>query len=721
MTYRVLPVHPSIGAPIIPFAAPPAEPSSADEIDWAALMRIARRRIGLILAVPLVVTAIALPTILSIQPTYMATARVAIQRPEVRHLAQSGTDAATIEPDVALEVERIASRANVETVFEKLSLAETPEYAPRHGNGLVERVRGWFGQQEARPEAADDGISPRMIERFYANLSIARQSSSDVVAVSFRAKDAQLAAAVANALAQTHLAKSEAHRVDDIRAADRWVSERVGEQQQRLQAARDALAAFEAERNASGARTLADHANEIETLNARRAAITLETTELNATLARIDTTPGDVLTVETPTLQAMRAELAQKERDLAIATHRLGPKHKTVQSATTEIAELNRAIRSQIEDYRRSANERLAALKAQDDALDTELVAARLRQANLGVADAQGVRLRQRIDQEETALDALEQRSRALQAEIALPGLAIEVLSPASVPLGPVPPSKKLILLGVLMAAGCLGLTIAALVEIADRTVRGHHELRRIPGLVPIGVLPRIRRIKGLWNRRRPWDDALFTDCVRSTVLAMEAATSNQRPASVLVTSLGSRDGHSTVAAAIAREMASMGRKVLLIDADFAGTRPSIPPWPHSSRTGLAEFLRTGEGLENAIHQDRETGIDWLARGMCSTFPTDRRSRFAALLDAARKDGRLVVISGPSVQEAGALLQLAGAVDQTVLVLRWGRSRRHLVAVAAELLGAVGVGTVMTVINGVDPRRHRLYGARDRLALIART
>ncbi|WP_170135059.1 GumC family protein [Acuticoccus kandeliae] len=720
MTYRITGVHPSIGAPISPFAAPPPEASAADDLDWANLFRIVRRRLGLLFVVPLAVGVLALPVVLSLDPTYRATTRIAIQEPEVRQLAQAGTAARVIEPDIPLEAERIASRENVETVIAALALGETKEYAPDPRGGLLARVRGWLGLGDTKvppPDAAKQHA--RMVEQFYKNLSIVRQGSSDVVEVTFRSKDAARAATVANALVRTHLEGSEARRVADIATAERWVGERVAEQRDRLRDARAALDAFEAEQAAAGARTMSNDTAEIETLNARSAAITLEETELKSQLAQIEATSGDVLAIETPMLQTLRAELAQRQRDIAVDTRKLGPAHRAVKLATAELTELERSIRLQIEDYRRSATERLSALDAQKAEVNAKLLSARRRAVDVGATDARGARLRERFDEETTALDALEQRRRDLKAEIALPRLAVEVLSPATVPLGPVPPGRKLIMIGILVAAGCLAVTIAAIVELVDRSVRSHQDVRRVPGLLPVGVLPRIKRRRSIWRRQQPWDDALFADCARGAILAMEAAVKGGEIGSVLVTSIGPGEGRSTVAAALAHALAMIGRKVLVIDADFAGSRPDVQPLSNGNRVGLAEFLRTGEGLEHAMQHDVETGLTWLAHGGGFNLPPDGRDRFASLLDAARNSGRIVIIDGPSAEDSAALMEIAGLVDHTLLVFRWGRTRRHLVAVVSEMLATIGVGSVLTIINHIDPAGHRLYGAHDRLAFAA--
>ena len=57
--------------------------------------------------------------------------------------------------------------------------------------------------------------------------------------------------------------------------------------------------------------------------------------------------------------------------------------------------------------------------------------------------------------------------------------------------------------------------------------------------------------------------------------------------------------------------------------------------------------------------------------------------------------------------------RLAMAIERTILVIRWGRTRRDAVESAMMQLRTGNSAEMLGVINMVDPRRHGLYGFKE--------
>ena len=162
----------------------------------------------------------------------------------------------------------------------------------------------------------------------------------------------------------------------------------------------------------------------------------------------------------------------------------------------------------------------------------------------------------------------------------------VEVLSPATTPVGPVGRGRIFYLLAVSIAAGMIGLTVAVVREILDRSVRSFQQLQNIPGLSEAAMVPVVSgrvagSLVGLVDRGH---EGRFGEALRALVLALKQTNGGSFPSSVLVASPLPGEGKSLIAAALAVEVATSGQRVLLVDGDSVRgrlhrllRRPRIP------------------------------------------------------------------------------------------------------------------------------------------------
>ncbi len=284
---------------------------------------------------------------------------------------------------------------------------------------------------------------------------------------------------------------------------------------------------------------------------------------------------------------------------------------------------------------------------------------------------------------EAQALAALERSQRVLAANASLPAVEVEVLSPATPPLGPVGYGRKIYLAMALLVAGGAALTIAALYELSDRSTRSPAQLRNMAEIVPVGMLPAIGRLS-----RRKIEDVIrarprtaYADAMRALMLTVTTAN-GAVPRSILVTSARRGEGTSTTASALALSLSSSGQGVLLVEIVENATKKA---------TSLP-------GIDRICVED-----------------TALNDQFIVILDKAAKSGNVVIFDAPAALMSSSALQLAGLADETMLVVRWGRTPVKMVEMAVERLCATGADRVLIALNAVDTRRHASYGYRDAL------
>jgi len=304
----------------------------------------------------------------------------------------------------------------------------------------------------------------------------------------------------------------------------------------------------------------------------------------------------------------------------------------------------------------------------------------------------------------------------------------LEVLSRAVAPDIPVAKSKALVLVAF-VAALLLGTGLAVLLALLSPRIRGEYDL---PPDLPL--LARIPFLNGRLARRffsghgaAPPGAIEPYRILRARLAA--AGVDAELPESLLVTSAQAEEGKTRTAVGLAAAIASSGRRVVLVDADFRASEVSNLFGLEPREEGFVSLL---EGRSTALEEVLvPAGERWPelrvlpagrdpARGIDLLEPARIE---AALRDVAHEADVLVIDSPPVTQYADAIA-LAGAVDAVVMAIRLGRSRQDLVAEARGILARAGVPPVGLVLTRRRPllppgRISRRGGTREQAPVVA--
>jgi Mrp family chromosome partitioning ATPase len=223
--------------------------------------------------------------------------------------------------------------------------------------------------------------------------------------------------------------------------------------------------------------------------------------------------------------------------------------------------------------------------------------------------------------------------------------------------------------------------------------------------------LPR-RVAAHLADRYDPSAEGPFQHAVRGLALALEESNDGRVPTSILMTSAAPSEGKSTLAMALAMELAAgRGMRVLLVDTDMRRGHLHRS-FGVDAMPGLSDLLAGTCAFEDAVRPTATPGLSCLPHGGPMTA-THGEGVGRAVVDLARSSHDVVVFDGLPVLASGRALSLAREVERVVLVARWARTRLNSVELAAEQLQIVRRDRTLVAVNGVDPRRHALYGYKD--------
>ena len=178
----------------------------------------------------------------------------------------------------------------------------------------------------------------------------------------------------------------------------------------------------------------------------------------------------------------------------------------------------------------------------------------------------------------------------------------------------------------------------------------------------------------------------------------------------ILVTSSMKGEGKTTVSANLAAAFAQLGRRVLIVDADFR--RPMVHKvFGLDNRQGITtSLLKHGSPLEY-VRPTAVPGLFALPSGPIPPNPSEllMTSAMAAFLESVKPQFDHIVFDTPPVTIVTDAAILTTKVDGTVLVVRSGTVDRRLLKRAMALLDQVKANILGVVVNGINRVNEAYY------------
>lgn len=273
----------------------------------------------------------------------------------------------------------------------------------------------------------------------------------------------------------------------------------------------------------------------------------------------------------------------------------------------------------------------------------------------------------------------------------------LDLLDPARPPSRPYAPKRK----PIVVSSVFLGMIAAVLTAIGAAAYRRRvdevDEVRVRFGTTVLGEMPVLRDpvrrgIDAIFSHQAP---AEVTEALQSLRTNVEFLLKERRPRSIAVVSASSGEGKSTISAALAWALASVGEQVTIVDADLR--RPTLHKSLHSRLSpgiGSADQLP----VDRLVQQTPLATLRLLSAGVANRHPAEvLRANLPLVLSALQDE--TVVIDCPPIEgfaETGTIATMARSV---ILVI--DRRRNDLLDVerSLALLQERGADVLGIVIN----------------------
>jgi polysaccharide biosynthesis transport protein len=313
--------------------------------------------------------------------------------------------------------------------------------------------------------------------------------------------------------------------------------------------------------------------------------------------------------------------------------------------------------------------------------------------------------------------DAAEGVSGNLFAQIKLVGIRsdlhnfIRLADSARPAAAPIFPNWPLIvgLSMVFFALSCSAYTIWN--ELTDGTAKGVQAVEEALGIPVVCALPQVKdlycrlalgpdgmRLAG--NRWRSVQCGFFDEGVRHLRGYLMLSARAGKPRSVLVTSALPGEGKSTLALALATANAEQGKRTLLIDTDLR--KPAIERLVRlSPGSGFGAVLGQSVQWSTATREvPSHPNLFVLGSGLPSLRELGLIGpQTRGILAEATKEYDLVVLDSPPLLGCAETLELAAAAEVTVLAVRSGRTPMKAIGAVVETLRRVEAPIAGIVLN----------------------
>lgn len=261
------------------------------------------------------------------------------------------------------------------------------------------------------------------------------------------------------------------------------------------------------------------------------------------------------------------------------------------------------------------------------------------------------------------------------------------------------------LVLGLLAACGT-----AMAMETTDTRIYGARQIQRLTGLPLIGQVPQSAGIVPLGRDGDPESPPHVAEAFRHIRAAVRLARHNPSGCErIAIVSCTPGEGKSTVTSRLAMSLASMGARVLLIDADMRKPTQDNQLGEHASH-GLSQLLAGAPGI--APLATARANLDFLGVGVIPTNPGELllSPLFPEALDAFSAVYDYIIIDTPPLSLVADALSISEHMDDVVLVLRDGFTDKDMLNLVISRIAPMASKVIGFVLNGDRSRAAAYYG-----------
>jgi succinoglycan biosynthesis transport protein ExoP len=651
-----------------------------------------KRRV-LVAAMITVPTVIAGLYIYTRPPVYISTASVMFE--------DSSSTIANMEevlPGMKFDNNTSATEANVlkSPTLVRGVIAKQGLHIDSAGNLVAKPVDAENNAAMTLAQEKESAAEYAVLSRYMSGLVVEPIRGSRVIDIKFKSFNPYLSAQLANAHAEQYIESRVDLKKDQAVQLNSWIAEQV--EQLKKQSAEKSLAVqkFRREngmvkgRNAEELvnQQVSDIASQLIPVQARRA-------DLEAQADAIAKGNMQAAIQGSSVIQSLKTQASAARQELQGLGSKYGENHplyveslNRVNQIDADIARETGVIRQAVTSALKTVTEQEKLLNAQLDAIKGTSDEQRQKQIEL-----EGLELEAAASVK--LLDSFIARYEEVSSQTNFASPDARIVANAEIPMAPVGGKKLLKMLVVIFLSTLLACTVAYLLKFIDNGLRSVVDIRRGLQLRFLGAVPAVRNpIAEVTSGRR----SSYLEEIKRIQLHL---ANKPNVKTLMITAAETGEGKTSLTLALAAHLTSIGRKVLVVDADL-----HAPDVARISGViegmGLVDVLAGKVIASSAITRD-ERGVAILQAGgghISANLLTSDSLR--AMLDTLKDNYDYILIDASPVLNSSDAETVAAITDMVVLVVAYGHTSRAKLKKAADTLRQFAQEVPYVILNKAD-------------------
>jgi succinoglycan biosynthesis transport protein ExoP len=671
------------------------------------IWRIVYKRKWLIISIAAAFFVIGAVRTLMQVPLYTATVRLQIERNVAKIVNAEGVTPVEDGYDIDFmrtQYELLKSRNMAERVVSALSLGDDPDLPKPRQLSLLGLVTGLFSSSD-RPALDGSAASAAAVGIVMGNVAIQPVMGSRLVDVSYSDTSPERAQRVANGYADAFLAANLDKRFQANASAKTFLEDKIQQLKIRLEDSEKRLLAFAQDQQIVDVNDKASIAeSNLAAANTALGNLVTERTK-NEQLWHQAESGKDI---DMPQLLSDKtvADLRAKRKDLAIEYQEklqtFKPDYPAMVQIKNQMDEIDRQLAGAAQTIKDSLKAAYEASLAQETEMRKRIETLKQEVLDLQKRSIQYNIIKREVDTNRDLYTSLLQRYKEVDVASGVGANNVFVVDRADLPGGPSSPNlRRALLISLLLGLGA-GFGVAYLLERLDNKIRSVEQLELASGLTTLGVIPSVSSAEEqIADLRSPLSEAY-----RSLCTSLQFATDQGLPRTIAVTSAMPGEGKSLTSIAVAKHFASLGRKVLLVDADLRN--PSLHQKLNGdNESGLSNYL-TGACTPPEVMQKTEiANLAFIASGPLPPNAADLLGgpRLLSLLSIGCEVFDLILIDGPPVLGLADAPLLSSATAATIFVVAAGSAKMNVIKGSLKRLQLARANLIGAVLTKYDAKK----------------
>ncbi len=441
--------------------------------------------------------------------------------------------------------------------------------------------------------------------------------------------------------------------------------------------------------------------------------------------------------VNNPLIQSLKAEYSKLEAEYRQKAAIFKPDYPEMKSLRSRMQALKERIAKETrnlgEEALRAARARyLSALKA-EQSLKQLLDEQKKQMSAANTSSIYYNSLKIEVKNMRNLLEHLTKKQKESLLSANLEGMRtsnIKIVDRAEVPLIPVSPDKKLnFLLAVLLGLSG-GIFLAFVVDALDNSIKSPEEVEKLFRLPVLGVTPNLNgaasdaygRYYGKKKRKGGGNtspelivikdpESQFAELIKTITTSILLSKPKSPPKVLTITSSMPKEGKTTIATNLALSLATLQKKVLLVDGDLR--RPMVHKvFNISNKTGLSTLMSGRSTLSESVKVYKgNENIFLLPAGPIPPNPVEllNSSTMEKFMDYAREKFDHVIMDAPPLVGISDPMVLAKMSDGVIVVIWAGKTTRKRLEDSISLLRKYDISPLGIIVNRIGYRGSYYY------------